>query len=90
MIVFYCILSSGLRRYYLEVVLRDAALVRSPVGEESSTSVWGRCKSSIVMNLVIYCIVAVNPIQKTNSCQRADHTSPINWLDDLSPLSMDE
>ena len=32
-----------------ELLLRDAALLRSQVGEEFSTSVWDRCQSKIVI-----------------------------------------
>ena len=54
-------------------VLRNAALVQSPVREDFLVSVWDWCQPSIVRN-------SDNP-------GPADHMSLVKWLDNLSPLS---
>ena len=46
--------SRGIKARCFELLLRDAAQVRSPVGDEFSASVWDRCQPCIVRNLSSY------------------------------------
>ena len=39
------------KAYCFELILRDAGMIRFPVGKELSASEWDRCQTSIVSNL---------------------------------------
>ena len=58
---------TGLRRTAFKLIQHVAALVRSPVVRDFSTSVWDGCQPSIVRNLGSYLFVILVLIQKANN-----------------------
>ena len=82
--------SQKFKVWCFELVLQDAALVRFPAGEEFSISVLHRCQPNIVSNLDRYWFIAVISVWKSSNdwyTGRANHTLPLNYLDDRSLLS---
>ena len=86
-------LTNGLLSEVFQGLTLVVSLIRSPLGEEFSVNIWGRCQLSIAKNLDSYGFVSVLPVRKANNgwrTRRADHMSPLNWLNDLSSLSVDK